>query len=411
MRKSKKHIPIRWIIYTAIFWAIGGFPLKSLEAADYSPTVIQDFTGPKIATGPGVGSLRLEPVEVEPPTIPDITVELNKKIIGEEKSMSALATAWHMHVTTQKLNESLIAEGRSPISKTNVLLIGPTGSGKTASVELLAKIVGVPFYAADASIMTRTGYVGDSADSVILGLLRNSNYNVEQAEKGMIFIDEIDKKASGKTHLESEVAGKDVQSEFLKLLEGKKVLVSIPAENGGGSVEVDTSKILFISGGAFSGISKKAKVTPEDIVNYGFSPEFVGRFGRFIQLQGMTEEKLFHILKSPHASPIENALLLLERGYHVRVTFHDSVLSIISNHALKLGTGARGLKSLVDQIVEPILTASEMLRGEHIYIDEAYMQRNLPNLLPKKKSGFRELAISKLRQMRHSVFSNRFHAL
>lgn len=373
--------------------ALGSQAIGSSVDDSFLP-LARDFGAPGYRLGVVYEDREMD--ERQLPSIMGVVGQLNQKIIGEEKAMEALGVAWHTHMTIQMLN-SRLGEGEQPIPKSNVLLMGPTGSGKTASVSLLAQIAKVPYYIADASTMTRTGYVGDSADSVLMGLLRRANYNVAEAERGIIFVDEIDKKAMEKGTTDSGVASSDVQSEFLKLLEGKKVTVSVPSEDGASrSVEVDTSKILFIAGGAFSKLPKKSHYTAEDIVSYGFMPEFVGRFGKFIQLQGMTEDKLFSILKSPEASPLTKNLKLLREGYHVNVNFDDSVLRMVSREAFRLGTGARGLSTAIQQITDPIIAASEILRYETVTVDDRYIQRVFPNLYAAAQPKINETPLRRL---------------
>lgn len=319
-------------------------------------------------------------------SVKDIYTQLTSKIIGEDDNMRALATYYFRHRKSQALNSFLETVGQEPIKKVNVLMMGPTGSGKTASVKLLAQIVGVPFYEADTSCMTRSGYVGDSVDSAIEGLLRSVGNNVARAEQGIILFDEVDKIAARRT-TDRDIGGRDLQAEFLKLVEGKKVTVKIPAPLAimkPQEIEVDTSKILFIGAGAFSMLPKKEEpYTTDDIVEAGFMPEFVGRFGRLIQLGGVTEEKLYQILVGEKSKVIRDNFLLL-RHVGINLVITDEAKRLLSKRAFKLGTGVRGLENYVVKITEPILSNHDILEGSEITVDKAYIESNFPEIAKKK---------------------------
>lgn len=319
------------------------------------------------------------------PSVQEIYRGLSSRIVGEDKAMKDLATYYFRHVQVQEINEDLEYDGLEHIKKLNLLMMGPSGSGKTASIKLLAKIANVPFYEADTSTMTRSGYVGDSVISAIDGLLRTVNYDVSLAEKGIVFFDEIDKIAEKEDRGGRDMCGADVQSELLKLLEGKKVSVRCPGPFPGIDrvFEVDTSKILFIGAGAFSYLPEKDEpYTTDDIISAGFKKEFVGRFGKLIQFQGATEDTLLEILSNPQ-SPIvrDNSLILKRLG--INVNFTDEAARILSKRAFTLGIGVRGLETYVVQITEPLLLEHHLWKGHEVIIDAGYIATHFPE--PKRE--------------------------
>jgi ATP-dependent Clp protease ATP-binding subunit ClpX len=318
-------------------------------------------------------------------SVSEIFCKLKGHIVGEDKAMGELAIYCFRHLQTQKLNETLKREGAKPIGKNNLLMMGPSGSGKTDSVKLLAETVGVPFYEADTSTMIRSGYVGDSVASAIDGLLRSVNYDVARAEQSIVFFDEIDKIASKEDGRSSrDIGGADVQAELSKVLEGKKISVKMPGpfHGSGQNVEIDTSKILFIAAGTFPYLPKKdGPYTTHDIISAGFKKEFVGRFGKLIQLEGATEDKFFQIFSNPNSSIMRGDLLLLaELGINVR--FKDEAVRILSKRAFALGTGAHGLKTFLLQITEPLFAEPDLWEGHDVVVDKEYIATHLPE--PKK---------------------------
>ncbi len=345
------------------------------------------------------------PVEALPlPTIPDFTSHLNARIIGEESAMTALSIGVHTHYTALKVNEALAAKGSTKrVKKENILLCGPTGCGKTASVKALAEKLGKPFFEGDSSGLTRTGYVGESAVSLIEGLVNEAKSMITDevvgspeyiakviklVEEGMVLADELDKIAAKKSGSERDIAGSDVQAELLKLSEGKKVTITI--KNGSFPPEVyviDTSKILFIGAGAFTALPKNEDgvYSPNDFIEAGFKPELLGRFGHMIFLQGMTKEKFERILASPDASPLQDDLLLLEMGYGINVTFEEEALKLIAENAHGRETGVRGLTSMVRAALRPLLASSEENRGKTVVVNRAYVEKYIPKVVAVKK--------------------------
>ena len=334
------------------------------------------------------------------PSIPELEDELNRRIIGEEPAMASLATGLHVHYTIQDVNSQLEALGRATrIPKQNIFMCGPTGCGKTASVKVIAKKLGRTFYEADTSGFTRTGYVGDSAFSVIVGLINEARNQItdlivdtpeykkrviELVQKGIVFLDEFDKigaKKSGSS--ERDIGGTDVQSELLKLMEGKKMTVKVEGQ----MYSIDTSTILFLAGGAFASIERKGgePIGPEAFVDAGFSEQVLGRFGRRIFFEGMTTEKFVRILQSEEASPLTQNLLLLEMGYGIHVNFDEDAMRLIAERGYAMQAGVRGLATMVNETVDPLIRRSEELRGTTFTVDRAFVEGSLPKIEPGKK--------------------------
>ena len=361
---------------------------------------------PRLALPPIPESVAFVESDIPPvtflPSIPALEDELNRRIIGEEPAMSSLATGLHVHYTIQDVNSTLEALGRSVrIPKQNIFMCGPTGCGKTASVKVAAKKLGRTFYEADTSGFTRTGYVGDSASSVITGLINEAKNQitdlvigspeykkkvVELAQKGIVFLDEFDKigaKKSGAS--ERDIAGTDVQSELLKLMEGKKISVKVDGE----IYTIDTTNILFIAGGAFSSIERKGgeSIGPDAFVEAGFSEQVLGRFGRRIFFEGMTQEKFVRILHSEEASPIAQNLLLLQMGYGIDVKFDEDAMRLIAERGYAMQAGVRGLATMVNTALDPLIRRSQELTGTTFTVNKAFAEANLPKVEPRKKAA------------------------
>ena len=304
---------------------------------------------------------------------------LNQRIIGEEKAMEALAVYVDRHYQSIRINTLIQMTGLdvTPLKKLNLLLVGPTGSGKTASISHLAKLLQVPFFEGDVSTFSRTGYVGDSASSVVEGLLKVCGYNRELTEKGIIFLDEVDKIAARPGGNYRDITGSDVQAELLKLMEGKEVVIKQKTESGGDKTyTIHTRNILFIGGGAFSELPAKANhdYTISDFTNIGFKPELLGRFGEMIFFNAMTKEKMSKILTSSIVSPIRENEILLKLGYKVHLKFEEDCLPLIAEKAFKLGLGARGLFTVVNKILKPIISHSEDYKGKTVVVDQAMIE-------------------------------------